>query len=213
MPLFRPRATTLLRLSVTAAVLLLISAAGAALQYYHSPYWSRVGLPPDQPIMFSHRHHAGELRIDCRFCHATVETSAYAGMPTTQTCLNCHSQLFANTAMLRPMIRSAVENQPLAWNRVTSLPEYVYFNHGIHLTVGVSCISCHGEVGQMALTAKAEPLDMRECLDCHRDPSPRLESRETLFAATTSNSRPPSAEGFRAVAHPSHLTDCSSCHR
>jgi hypothetical protein len=216
-PAFTARATTLLRVAVAAVVLLLATSAFGVWQYYHSPYWSRVGLAPNQPVLFSHRHHAGELRIDCRFCHATVETSAFAGMPTTQTCLNCHSQLFTDTAMLAPVVRSAATQQPLAWSRVTRLPDHVFFHHGVHVAAGVSCISCHGELGRMALTAKAEPLDMRECLACHRDPAPHLQPQGEVFAAL----RPATPAGTADASSPAwsaheaardHLLNCSTCH-
>jgi hypothetical protein len=160
-PLFSARATTLHRIAL-AAVALLIAGSGLSLYaYYHSGYWNRVGFAPAQPVLFSHRHHAAELRIDCRNCHATVETSAFAGMPSTQTCLSCHSQIFTDTPMLRPVVQSAARNAPLAWNRVTRLPDHVYFDHGIHIRKGVGCTTCHGEIGTMALTAKGEPLTMR----------------------------------------------------
>jgi hypothetical protein len=199
-----------------AVFLVLGSVAFAVFEYYHSPYWNGVGLAPDQPVLFSHRHHAGELRIDCRFCHATVETSAFAGMPTSQTCLACHSQLFTDTAMLQPVVRSAATQQPLPWNRVTRLPDHVFFNHSIHVSQGVACTSCHGELGRMALTAKAEPLDMRWCLDCHRDPEPRLQVRDQLFAPTkVSNGFVAISEGSASKivrGHHEHLTNCSTCH-
>ena len=214
-PLFRPSATTLFRVGVAALALLVASAAAAVLEYYHSPYWNGVGLAPDQPVLFSHRHHAGELRIDCRFCHATVETSAFAGMPTTQTCLNCHSQIFADTAMLQPVMRSAATREPLAWTRVTRLPDHVFFNHSIHLAKGVACTVCHGELGRMALTAKAEPLDMRWCIDCHRAPESRLQPRAAIFAAfklpeTKTPDGPELARDYQV--HRGHLTNCSTCH-
>lgn len=170
------------------------SSAYAVFQYYHSPYWHRVGLAPDQPVLFSHRHHAGELRIDCRFCHATVETSASAGLPATQTCLNCHSQIFADTALLRPVIASATSQQPLVWSRVTRLPDHVFFDHSSHVSKGVSCAACHGDVARMALTAKARPLDMRECLSCHRDPAAAVPA------------------GMTGEIHGRPLTNCSTCH-
>jgi len=177
----------LFRAAIVAAFLFVVSAAYAVFSFYHSPWWTRVGFAPDQPVLFSHRHHAGELRIDCRYCHASVETSAFAGMPSTQTCLSCHSQIFTQTAMLRPVVASLTQNAPLRWNRVSDLPAYVYFDHSIHVTKGVACATCHGNVQDMALTAKARPIDMRWCLDCHR--------------------HPPEA------AHPAHLTNCSTCHR
>jgi hypothetical protein len=212
-PLFRPASTTVFRVCAAGVAALLGSTAYAVFQYFHSPYWNRVGLAPDQPVLFSHRHHAGELRIDCRFCHATVETSAFAGMPTTQTCLNCHSQIFADTAMLQPVMRSAATGEPLRWTRVTRLPDHVYFNHSIHVAKGVSCATCHGELGRMALVAKAEPLDMRFCLDCHRDPAPRLQPRDREFAALQSAPSGSASEqpGFAEI-HPRPLTNCSTCH-
>ena len=201
------------RAALLAAALLVGAAAYGVFQYYHSPYWNRLGLAADQPVLFSHRHHAGELRIDCRYCHAIVETSAFAGMPSTQTCLNCHSQIFTDTAMLQPVVRSAALGEPLAWNRVTRLPEHVFFNHSIHVAKGVGCATCHGDLGRMALTAKAEPLDMRWCIDCHRDPVPRLQPRDTLFAAVR-EARSAAAKNLapHPLIHTAHLTNCSTCH-
>jgi hypothetical protein len=137
--------------------------------------------------MFSHRHHAGELRIDCRFCHAGVEQSAFAGLPSTATCLNCHAQIFTDTAMLRPVMASAESGRPLQWTRVTRLPDFAYFDHSIHIAKGVSCVRCHGDVANLALESKQRSLDMRMCLDCHRHP-----------------------EVFGVKAD--HLTNCSTCH-
>jgi hypothetical protein len=187
LPLFRPRATALFRAAIVLAFLLLASAGYAVFAFYHSPWWTHVGFAPDQPVLFSHRHHAGELRIDCRYCHASVETSPFAGMPSTQTCLTCHSQLFTTTTMLRPVLASLAHDSPLRWNRVTNLPAYVYFDHSIHVAKGVACATCHGNVADMALAAKAQRVDMRWCLECHRNPP--------------------------LATHPAHLTNCSTCHR
>jgi NAD-dependent SIR2 family protein deacetylase len=215
--LFRPRANTLLRVALLALVLGGVSAGYAAWQYYHSPYWNRIGFAPPQPVLFSHRHHAGELRIDCRYCHTTVETSAFAGLPSTHTCLSCHSQIFTDTAMLRPVVLSGAEDRPIAWNRVTELPDHVYFNHGIHLAKGVACTECHGDISRLALTAKQQPLTMRWCLACHRDPAPRLRPHAELFSPRPSpiaaRSRAESEELLRRYhIHPEHLTNCSTCH-
>jgi hypothetical protein len=216
-PLFRPRATALFRAGIGLAVLLVISAAGSAFAYYHSPWWTRVGFAPDQPVLFSHRHHAGELKIDCRFCHTSVETSAFAGMPPTQTCLTCHSQLFTHTAMLQPVVASLAQNTPLRWNRVTAVPAYVYFDHSIHIAKGVGCTTCHGDVGSMALAAKAERLDMRWCVSCHRDPGRALRPREEIFAPSWTPPADQAARGHALLAvydvDPAHLTNCSTCHR
>ena len=214
-PLFSARATTLFRVGLGGAVLLVTGTGFMASAYYRSPYWNKVGIAPAQPVLFSHRHHAGELRIDCRYCHASVETSAFAGLPSTATCLSCHSQIFTNTTMLQPVIASAAQNVPLQWSRVTQLPDHVYFNHGIHVSKGVGCTTCHGEVGTMALTAKGEPLTMRWCLDCHRDPAPRLRPASEIFAATSPAARPhgQQEELLRSYhIHTENLTNCSTCH-
>lgn len=176
---------------------MLASAAYGVFEYYHSPYWNRVGYAPQQPVLFSHRHHAGELGIDCRYCHDTVEKSAFAGMPSTHTCMTCHSQVFTDTALLRPVVLSAERLAPLHWTRVNSLPDHVYFNHSIHLAKGVGCTTCHGEIGNMPLTAKGESLSMRWCVDCHRDPGPRLRPPSEVFAATWT---PPADQDFRGRA-------------
>ncbi len=214
-PLFSARATTLFRVGLLGVVLLAAGSGFIASAYYRSTYWNGIGLAPAQPVPFSHRHHAGELRIDCRNCHASVETSAFAGLPSTQTCLNCHSQIFTDTPLLRPVIESAAQNVPLQWTRVTRLPDHVYFDHSIHVNKGVGCTTCHGEVGQMALTAKGESLTMRWCLDCHRDPGPRLRPAAEIFAAASPPAPLPGqpAELLRLNhIHAENLTNCSTCH-
>jgi hypothetical protein len=214
-PLFSSRATTLFRVGLGGVFLFVIGSGFMASAYYHSSYWNRIDFAPGQPVLFSHRHHAGELRIDCRNCHASVETSAFAGLPSTETCLTCHSQIFTTTTMLQPVIESAARNVPLQWTRVTRLPDHVYFNHSIHVHKGVGCTTCHGEVGNMTLIAKAEPLTMRWCLDCHRDPGPRLRPATEIFSAFSPPVRPrgPQAELLRAYdIHRENLTNCSTCH-
>jgi hypothetical protein len=213
--LFSVRATTLFRVGLCAAFLLVIGSGFVASAYYHSNYWNEIGYAPKQPVSFSHRRHAGELRIDCRNCHASVETAAFAGMPSTQTCLVCHSQVLTNTPMLLPVIESAARNMPLRWSRVTHLPDHVYFDHSIHVSKGVGCATCHGDIGKMAFTAKAEPLTMRWCLDCHRDPGPRLRRPSEVFAATSPLPQSPERQNellrFYHI-RTGNLTDCSTCH-
>lgn len=209
-PRFSARATAVVRLALLGVVLTGGAAGYSVYEYYRSPYWTRVGLAPPQPVLFSHRHHAGELRIDCRFCHPTVETSADAGMPSTQTCLTCHSQLFRDAPMLRPVQASAEENTPLPWSRVSMLPDHVHFNHSAHVSHSIACVSCHGDVADMALTAKARPLTMRDCLACHRDPEPQRVAADEVFARV-----PPHPGGATAALAPVHarpLTNCSTCH-
>jgi hypothetical protein len=216
LPLFRPAHTTLLRVLLAGIVIFFGAGATVVFAYYHSSWWHAVGIRRDQPVLFSHRHHAGELGIDCRYCHATVETSAFAGMPSTHTCLTCHSQVFTDTRMLQPVMASAARDEPLHWTRVNALPDHVYFDHSVHVAKGVGCTTCHGEIGRMPLTAKGEPLTMRWCLDCHRDPAPQLRPRAEIFAPIWT---PPSdqAERGRQLAaqlqvHTTPLTSCSTCH-
>ncbi len=214
--LFPAWATTWFRVGLGAAALMLIGSGFMVSAHYQSADWNRVGYAPKQPVPFSHRLHAGELRIDCRNCHTTVETSAFAGMPSTQTCLSCHSQLSAGAMLLRPVILSAARDVPLQWIRVTHVPDYVYFNHGIHVTKGVSCITCHGEVGKMDVTTKRRSLSMRWCLDCHRAPGSRLCPRSEIFAATSPPPSPgPDPAELLGLYHiqTANLTDCSTCHR
>lgn len=209
--------TTVFRWSLVAAVVGVTAVGAAVFDYYHTPYWTRVGLAPSQPVLFSHRHHTAEVGIDCRFCHATVETSAFAGMPSTQTCLICHSQLFRDSPLLQPVQASAARQEPLRWNRVTRLPDHVYFNHSIHVARGVGCTTCHGDVGSSALLAKAHSLSMRWCLDCHRNPGERLGPPEAVFGASTPvpHHGPAAARALLASHHvqTAGLTDCSTCHR
>jgi len=218
-PLFGPSATTWFRVALILAALFGVSLGYAAYAYYHSPWWNRSGLAENQPVLFSHRHHAGELQIDCRYCHASAETSSSAGLPSTQTCLSCHSQLFHDTAMLRPVVASAEKGRPLRWNRVTSVPDHVYFDHSIHLAKGVGCTTCHGAVGNMALTTKGPSLEMRWCIDCHRDPAPHLRPRSELFSPTLDPNQKHAAALRGHVlllangVQTQHLTNCSTCHR
>ena len=211
-PLFSARATAVVRLVLLGVVFTGGAAGYGVYEYYHSPYWNRVGLAPAQPVLFSHRHHAGELRIDCRFCHTAVETSADAGMPSTQTCLTCHSQLFRDAPMLQPVQASAAENAPLLWSRVSTLPDHVYFNHSAHVSHGIACANCHGEVADMALTAKARPLTMRDCLACHRDPEPQRVSADEVFARIPPEKDPASSGLALTPVHARPLTNCSTCH-
>ncbi|MGH8019606.1 MAG: cytochrome c3 family protein [Opitutaceae bacterium] len=217
--LFSPRATTVFRATLVAAALVVVLGATGYYHYYRSPFWNGVGVAHDQPVLFSHRHHAGELRIDCRYCHTSVETSPFAGMPGTRTCLTCHSQLFTDSPMLEPVVESARTGQPLPWNRITALPDHVYFNHSIHIAKGVACVTCHGDIGSMALTSQGKHLHMRWCVDCHRDPGPGLEpALDTVFVPhpvdrTQAADVPRPAELLIARdVRTDALTNCSTCH-
>jgi len=169
-----------------------------------------------QPVPFSHQHHVAGLGLDCRFCHTAVEVSADAGLPPTYTCMTCHSQIWTNAALLAPVRRSLAQNTPIVWHQVTDLPDYVYFNHGIHIAKGVGCASCHGDVASMAMTYKAKPLTMEFCLDCHRDPGPQLRPPGALYDTQWRRTPDtPSPAALLALYHvpDRNLTDCSLCHR
>lgn len=176
----------------------------------------RLAEPVDQPVPFSHKHHVGDIGLDCRFCHTGVETQAFAGVPPISTCMTCHSQLFTDAAMLRPVIDSWRNGSSLRWNRVNQLPDFVYFNHSIHIAKGVGCESCHGRVDKMPLTRRVAPLSMAWCLDCHRAPQNYLRPREHVYDMGW---HVPDQQkiGLELVREyridTARLTDCSVCHR
>ncbi|HEY0258089.1 MAG TPA: cytochrome c3 family protein [Candidatus Methylacidiphilales bacterium] len=181
-----------------------------------SSYWTNVGVARDQPVPFSHQHHAGELGIDCRFCHRSVATSSYAGMPDTQTCMTCHSQIWKDAPILAPVRRSEAENKPIHWTRVNETPGFVYFNHSIHVNKGVGCSTCHGRVDQMPITWKATDMTMAWCLACHRHPESSL--RPVHLVEKMDWTKPTDPHVGEALARSrdlqkDHLTDCSACHR
>jgi hypothetical protein len=179
--IFPPSANLLASLTMSGMVALV--AGGLAWWWLaaRSDFALRIGWPVARPVPFSHQHHVGGLGIDCRFCHTSVEVSSNAGLPPTYPCMTCHSQIWTNAALLAPVRLSLSSNRPIAWNRVADLPDYVYFNHSIHIAKGVGCSSCHGEVEKMALTTKAESLTMQFCLDCHRNPGPNLRPKDQIF--------------------------------
>jgi hypothetical protein len=209
--LFPAWATPLLRATLIGVPATLILGAATWGVVYRSAYYTDVGEPLKQPVPFSHQHHVSGLGVDCRFCHSSVETSAFAGMPSSATCMRCHSQIWSQSAMLAPVRESYRSGQPLRWTRVNDLPDYVYFNHSIHVTGGVACVSCHGRVDQMPLLAKAQTLHMRFCLDCHRDPGRSVREGASPFAMDY--------QEIAANLPPAHprlnrsLLDCTACHR
>lgn len=172
--------------------------------------------PLAQPVPFSHKHHVGDEGIDCRYCHASVETSAFAGIPSISTCMTCHSQLFTDQPALVPLLRAYESQIPLHWRRVHQLPDFVYFNHSIHVAKGIGCVSCHGPVDEMPLTWRTAPLTMRWCLECHRDPEKYLRPREQVFNLHWEPND--QASLGKQLLHSynidtQRLTDCSVCHR
>jgi len=215
---FHPSANTLSRLTIYGSVVLLLGPVALTYLVLRSPYQTKVGVIPPQPVPFSHEHHVAGLGIDCRYCHTTVETSSFAGLPPTHTCMTCHSQIWSTSPILQPVRTSLAENQPLVWQRVHNLPDFVYFHHGIHIQKGIGCASCHGRVDQMPLMWKAEPLTMEWCLDCHRHPERHLRERSEIFnMAWAPEEREQLAIGRELVQRNrielDRLTNCSVCHR
>ena len=170
-----------------------------------------------QPVPFSHRHHAGELGIDCRYCHQSVEETATAGYPPTHTCMTCHSQLWTNADALAPVRESFAEGWPIPWNRVHDLPDYIYFDHSIHVAHGVGCSECHGPVDTMNRVYQAEAFYMSWCLECHRNPAPHLRPPDQVFNLDWQPPADRAALGRRLMAafdiEPGNLDSCYSCHR
>lgn len=196
-----------------------------------SPWYTRQNYTEQQPVPFSHRHHVGELGIDCRYCHVTVEKSSFAGIPPTQTCMTCHSQIWTNASMLEPVRASYRDNTSLNWVRVNALPDFAYFDHSIHINKGIGCTTCHGPVGEMPLTYRAGTLYMSWCLDCHRQPEKNLRPRAEVFNAFYQQPSNDNPVTYNGVTYTDQLTlgrklladykihdkrfmqSCSTCHR
>lgn len=172
--LFPRWANKVVPMALLLGVLPLATTATAGLWYYGTNKHVEVGYQPVQPVDYSHKLHAGDLGIDCRYCHHTVETSAFAAVPATETCMNCHAKVRRDSEKLLPVQESWASNEPIPWVRVHNLPDYAYFDHSAHLAAGVGCVSCHGRVDQMPEVRQVQPLSMSWCLDCHRNPGPHL---------------------------------------
>lgn len=213
--LFQPRATTVFRVAIVLSAMGVALAAGLGYMYARSDAVWNVGKPAEQPIPFRHDLHAGTLKLDCRYCHATAERAADAGMPSAVTCMSCHAQIWTGASVLEPLRSSLELGQPIVWTSVNRLPDYAYFNHAVHVTKGVACETCHGRVDQMPKTVRAHTLSMGWCLDCHRDPAPRLRPVEAVYAmgwTPHGEDLPDEIRTFYREAS-RRLTDCSTCHR
>jgi hypothetical protein len=198
-------------------VLAVATGLGALYVIDRSDFNTGVGYPLDQPLQFSHEHHVAGLGIDCRYCHQSVEQSAFAGIPAASVCMNCHAQIWSTAAMLEPVRASYENGTAILWQRVNDLPDFTYFNHAIHVAKGIGCESCHGRIDQMPLTWKAATLKMEWCLECHRDPVKHLRPRAEI--TTMGWQAPPGQDvmAYRAQLAKElglrRLTDCSTCHR
>jgi len=216
--IFHRSANLIARFSVLALVILANLALAVVLVVARSPYITNQRVTRNQPLQFSHKHHTGDDGIDCRYCHTSVETSAYAGIPPTKTCMNCHSVLFNNVGYLEPVRESYRTDQSIQWVKVQRLADYVYFNHSIHINKGVGCSSCHGAVNQMPLMFQASPLNMQWCLDCHRNTEMNVRPKDQVFNMDWKAPANQEEVGKKLVAEykirtVAELTSCSTCHR
>lgn len=225
--LFHPSSNSIFRAIIAGAALAVPGVIGAGYAV-NMGYGYQVYKPIEQPVQFSHKHHVLDDGLDCRYCHTSVEKSSFAGLPDTHTCMTCHSQIWSDSPELAPVRASLVSGQPINWNRVHDLPDFVYFNHSMHVNKGVGCESCHGRVDQMPLEMKVHTFSMQWCLDCHRHPEKFIRPKEAVF---TMGWKPEDAGKNPAtnapwtqadlgkklvkdykIMHQRQLTDCYTCH-
>ena len=202
--IFHRSANSFSRLSILGVLIIVTVLLGAAWEMQRAPYVTHQGVRQAQPVPFSHQHHNAGLGIDCRYCHTSVEESSFAGIPPTKTCMNCHSQIWTNAAMLEPVRESYRTGESLRWTRVNYLPDYVYFNHSIHLNRGVGCATCHGAVNRMPLMYQDSSMRMEWCLECHRAPERFLRPRDQVF---NMNYEQPTSQHPVALADGTKYTD------
>jgi len=179
--LFHRSFNTISKVSIFGAVFILAFLGWLLWVFYHSAYATQATIARVQPVPFSHQHHVGQLGIDCRYCHTSVEESAFAGIPSTKVCMNCHQEIWVGSPVLEPVRESYRTGRSIPWERVHNLPDFTYFDHSAHIQKGVGCVSCHGRVDEMPLTYQAQPLLMSWCLDCHREPEKHLRPRTAVF--------------------------------
>jgi hypothetical protein len=211
---FGPWANTFSRVSIFGAVFFAGAFVALLGVVFRSPYEAGVGDPVPQPVEFSHAHHVGEMGFDCRYCHATADTAAFAGMPSTATCLTCHAHVLPQSPLLAPVRQSAETGRPIRWNRVYDLPDFTYFNHAAHVQGGFGCETCHGPVDRMEVLWKAQPLTMEWCLDCHREPEKYIRPREAVYQIGYQPAEDQAVLGPRLAREHAvqSKTSCSYCH-
>ena len=213
--IFQRRTNTLIRVGLLVALVLVPVSIGAAMVVGRSSLVTGEGVTKVQPMPYSHELHVGELGLDCRYCHSSVETSASAGIPPTKTCMNCHGMIGTESQSLEVLRASYMENTPLHWTRVHDLPDFVYFDHSIHVSKGVGCSTCHGRVDQMEIVRQQVSLQMDWCLDCHTNPEQFVRPRDAVFQMDyelPANQ----AEVGRALVEEYQIQrriDCTTCHR
>ena len=217
-----PKWTNRLPRNIIIGAVLVGGGLAMGINYYFTPKYTRVGYQPVQPVAFSHNIHAGQLGLDCRYCHSAVEKSWYSNVPATSTCMNCHNQVLKDDPKLQVVRDSAASGKPIPWVQIHKMPDYVYFNHSVHVNRGVSCVECHGRIDKMDEVYHAQPLSMSYCLDCHRDPAPRLRSLDKItdlsWTPTTDQKqlekvKRSAGEKLMRDWHTQSLQSCSTCHR
>ena len=214
--IFRSTANSYARVSIILALVTVAAVGGALFELIaDSNYATRQGDAREQPIPFSHAHHVGSMGIDCRYCHTSVENTDWSPIPATKICMNCHSQIWINSPTLEPVRESFRTNQSIKWTKVYDLPDYVYFNHSIHIKKGVGCETCHGRIDEQGLTWQEPSLQMRWCLDCHRNPEKNLRPRDQITTMGYVPKEPQEQLGARLVKeyHVQKLDTCWTCHR
>jgi Cytochrome c7 and related cytochrome c len=216
--IFHRSANTISRVSIFGAVFVVAGLLGVFDEINRSPWVTQADIAREQPIQFSHERHVAGNGLDCRYCHTSVEDSSFAGIPPTKTCMNCHSQIFSNSPFLEPVRESFRTGRSIQWTRVHDLPDFVYFNHSIHVNKGVGCSTCHGPVDEMPLTYRVNTLNMNWCINCHRHPDQFIRPKSEVF--NIDYEYPPNqAELGRKLVAEYHvkdvrtMTDCFTCHR
>ena len=179
--IFHRSTNTISRVTIFGAIFIIAAILIVALMINRSGYVTQAGVPREQPVPFSHQHHVGGIGLDCRYCHTTVETAAFANIPPTKTCMNCHSQIWSTSPTLEPVRDSFRTDKSIQWTRVHDLPDFAYFNHSIHVNKGVGCSTCHGQVDRMPLVWQHASLQMEWCLECHRHPEKYVRPRDQVF--------------------------------
>ena len=218
MQIFHRSTNTIAKVSIFGSIFFLGLFAWVYSELLRSSYVTGQGVVKKQPVPFSHQHHVAGLGIDCRYCHTSVERSAFAGIPPTETCMNCHRQIWTNAELLEPIRASFRDNVPVQWTRINDLPDYVYFNHSVHIAKGMGCVTCHGPVNQMQLTFQHATLQMEWCVSCHRDPAKNVRPRDEVFNIDWQPPADPGeAQALQARLAKQYglksLTSCSTCHR
>ncbi len=211
-----PKWTNRLPLKIAIGALLIGGGVTAGVTYYFTPKYTRVGYQPIQPVAFSHEIHAGQLGMDCRYCHNGVEKSWYSNIPAASVCMNCHNQVLKDSPKLELVRESALNGKPIEWVQIHKTPDYVYFNHSVHVNRGVSCVKCHGQINHMDEVRHEKPFSMTFCLDCHRDPAKQIRDPKDVYNLDLKISDAEQEKMGKKFVHDWKVNasqNCSACHR